>query len=198
MADKPEKRTFDELMNAVTGGSQEAVWELLDRYSTNILRVVRRHLPDQIRTKVDSVDIVQSVWESLLKHPPELVSGEAFMAYLAAMARNKTLETYRHYTQSQARNVSRELPLASASNADTTRKNSESASLATGPQSSPVAIACARETWSRAVMKHGERAEQVVELRLQGMSLDEIAKHLQVSKSTVRRELQYMLESLLQ
>jgi DeoR/GlpR family transcriptional regulator of sugar metabolism len=30
------------------------------------------------------------------------------------------------------------------------------------------------------------------------MSLDEIAKHLQVSKSTVRRELQYMLESLLQ
>ena len=189
---------FEALMQRVAGGSEAAVWQLLDRYSKNILRTVRRHLPTEIRSKVDSVDIVQSVWKSLLRKGPrldDLATADQLIAYVASMARLKVYETHRHYTKQAKTDVRREVRQAGVVPPETPRTG-EAPDPIDRRASTPSAIVQAQENWECAVKRLGTRAEQVVELRLQGATLDEIAEQLTLSKSTVRRVLASMLNSL--
>jgi RNA polymerase sigma factor (sigma-70 family) len=194
MSERPPKRSLDELIAEIAEGSHSAVWELMDRYYSNVQRIVRRNLPVAIRSKVDSTDIVQSVWHSLLRRPPQLNSTDAFLSYLISMAKNKIIEKHRRYVGTHARDVRRERPLAIG------RQSDEDAA---GPIDSlpshgntPSAVAIAREAWNSAIESAGDRARQIVELRLQGLRLDDVAERLGISTSTVRRTLDHMLQSL--
>lgn len=188
---------FEALLEAMAQGSQTAVWELIDRYSTNILRVVRRRLPAEIQSKVDPADIVQSVWKSLLRKQDRLqpfATPEQFVAYLAGMARLKVLETHRHFTACEAFDVHREENtelIAAAPGRDRTPSP-----LLDRRGSTPSSIVQTREKWEHALATAGDRGQQVVQLRLQGLTQDEIAEQLRLSKSTVRRILHSMLKSL--
>src|SRR5947209_4816813 len=51
-----DRDEFKNLMRRVQEGSEDAARELLDRYGEHILRVVRRKLSRQLRSKFDSVD----------------------------------------------------------------------------------------------------------------------------------------------
>ena len=85
LADEP---TFKELVDAMTVGSEEAAWQLTERYSPHILRVVRWSLPSIIRPKLDSQDLLQSVWATLLLEPEKLRKFEdpkRFMGYLLSL-----------------------------------------------------------------------------------------------------------------
>jgi len=196
----PSVAGFEEIVGRIAGGSDSAVWELLDRYSKNILRMVRRRLPSEIRHKVDSIDIVQSVWKSLLRkgsHLNHAGTAEDFVAYLAGMAKLKVFETHRHFTQCEAFNVRREVPLnpptalgdGGCFDVDSDRRVDRKCDA-------PSAVVRARENWEQAVEKAGARGQQVVQLKLQGLTLDEIAVRLKLSKSTVRRILDSVLHSL--
>ncbi len=195
---EPEKG-FEDLIAQIAGGSEAAVWELLERYSKNILRVVRRHLPAEIRGKVDSTDMVQSVWKSLLRHPSrmtEIADPERFVAYLAGMARLKVLETHRHFTQLQAFNVRREVRIDLESRTHRPGEPAGGDPMADRRSRTPSSIASAREKWSIAVSREGIRGGEILQLRLQGLTHREIANRLALSESTVRRTLHSMLQSL--
>jgi RNA polymerase sigma-70 factor (ECF subfamily) len=194
-----EPSTFEELLNRIRAGSEEAVWELLERYSRNVLRLVRKKLPPELRPKLDSIDIVQSVWKSFLRgraSAEDARTMEGFLAYLVGIAKHKIGETHRHYLRSQASNIRREVafdPLA------------EAAALGRGTPEPPPAnrrfdpaeeLAEVRENWTRAMHKVGAPSRQVVQLRLEGFTLDEIADRLAISKSTVRRILRSIEQSL--
>src|SRR5690348_8316026 len=102
---------FEALVARIAAGSDEAVWDLIDRYGKNILRAVRGHLSPELRAKVDSVDICQSVWKSLLRKGEgfdHIRTAEEFVAYVAGMARKKALETNRAFKHYQCRRVTRE------------------------------------------------------------------------------------------
>ena len=189
---------FEELVEQVRNGSDSAMWELLLRYEKNILRSVQRHLPAEIRQKVDSTDIVQSVWRSLLRMGTGLGqadSAERFIAYLAGMARNKVFEAHRHFNQ-QAYDVRREVPwdLAERDGKSDDPRDAHDFIDKTCPQ--PSAIVEAQDNWERAMSKAGERGHEVVQLRLQGLSLEEVSVRLNISKRTVQRVLDTMLQSL--
>jgi RNA polymerase sigma factor (sigma-70 family) len=192
------KADLAELMHRIGGGSDEAVWELLDRYSTNILRVVRRYLPQELRTKVDSVDIVQSVWKSMLSKGAafdHIKSAEDFVGYIAGVARNKVLETHRKFQKNTKRDIHREQPIARPSSAKTDDPDFQICCV--DPRSAdPPSIAHARDNWNRALKKGGPNAEQVIRLRLEGMSMVEIAEDLGKSEYHVRQTLASLLKSL--
>lgn len=191
--------SFEELMQQASDGSEAAVWLLLDRYSKNILRVVRRHLPAEIRSKVDSTDIVQSVWKSVLRKGATFdgeSSPEKLVAYLAGMARNKVYETHRHYTTTKACDLSREQPLARLSERQDASSSAGDMELHDARAREPLDILSSRENWERAIENSGDRGQQIVELRLKGLTLNEVAEKLQVSVSTVRRDLEALLASL--
>lgn len=196
----PPPSPFEDLMHQASQGSEEAVWLLLERYSKNILRVVRRHLPSEIRSKVDSTDIVQSVWKSLIRTGANLDSNatpEQFIAYLAGIARFKVFETHRHFTTMKAYDVKRERSLTSfvSSNDDASSPQRD-----LDPQDrraqEPLEIVSTREMWRRAMELSGDRGRRIVELRLQGLTLAEVADQLQISLSTVRRSLDELLAAL--
>lgn len=195
--------TFDELMARVAEGSQDAAWEIIQRYSANILRTVRRSLPDELRRKLDSVDIVQSVWKSLLaKNTPldGLSSAAEFVAYIAGMAKKKVYEADRHYKGTKARDIRREVPYettyAEGGGSDplptTTIGRVDLAS------DRPEMIVDVRERWKRSMETCGPRAAKIVELRLRRLSDEEICAQLGVSANTVRRDLQKLLESFVE
>lgn len=194
----PESTGFEILIRRIALGSEEAVWELLDRYSTNILRVVRRHLPAELRPKVDSVDIVQSVWKSLLRKGAafnHIGDAEQFVGYIAGVARNKVFEMHRHFTKHAQFDIRREVPLEQ-------RQSGTSSEDIPTPEYidprclDPGEVVHARDNWERAMHKAGERGQHIVQLRLQGLTLEEIAEETGLSKITVRRTLASVLTSL--
>lgn len=191
-----DRASFEELIQRASLGSQEAVWTLLDQYSKNILRVVRRHLPASLRSKVDSADIVQSIWKSLLRTGARLepdATPEKLIAYMAGMARLKVYETHRHFTTLKG-DQRREQVLSHPTGSEETRKNQ--GEMCDERAQRPDVIVSARENWERAIEVSGDRGRQVVDLRLRGLTLPEIAEQLNISLSTVRRVLDSLLQSL--
>jgi RNA polymerase sigma factor (sigma-70 family) len=195
----PEKSSgFEVLIRRIGEGSDEAVWELLNRYSANILRVVRRHLPAELRPKVDSVDIVQSVWKSLLRKGEgfdHIASAEQFIGYIARVAQYKVFETHRHFTKYAQFDIRREVPLPSPQ--DPGEEVGKAPGDCIDPKyQDPGDALQARESWSLAMEKVGSRGQRVVQLRLQGMTYQEIAEETGLSAITVRRTLASVLTSL--
>jgi RNA polymerase sigma factor (sigma-70 family) len=196
---QPERSSgFEVLIRRIGEGSNEAVWELLNRYSANILRVVRRHLPAELRPKVDSVDIVQSVWKSLLRKGEgfdHIASAEQFIGYIARVAQYKVFETHRHFTKCAQFDIRREVPLPRPKNPG--EEAGDALADCIDPKcQDPGEVLHARESWSLAMEKVGERGQRVVQLRLQGMTYQEIAEETGLSAITVRRTLASVLTSL--
>jgi len=198
MAESPA--SFDTLMGRVVEGSDAAVWELLERYSAQILRTVRRRLPMELRRKVDSVDVVQSTWLLLLRKQSRLSpfeSPEQFIAFLTGVVKLKIKEINRKYIATQATDMRRETALQ----CDGLHMDSGAADRTKHPLEdyrgrSPSSIVGAREIWDRTIDHFGDRGQRILKLRLQGLSYDEVAVELGISTSTVRRTLQSMLHSL--
>jgi RNA polymerase sigma factor (sigma-70 family) len=193
------RESFEDLIRRISEGSETAVFDLLDRYSKNIMRVVRRRLPREIRTKVDSVDIVQSVWKSLLdKGVPldRLATPEDFVAYLAGAARLKIFEAHRHYTCA-ASNIRREVQLPPQTAHQVGQPSSQEPDAGIDQKgNTPSAVVGARETWERAIDKAGALGRRAIQLKLQGLTLDEMAEQMGLSKRSVQRLLDSILQSL--
>jgi RNA polymerase sigma factor (sigma-70 family) len=171
----------------------------LDRYSTNILRVVRRHLPSELRSKVDSVDIVQSVWKSMLTKGAafdHIKSVDEFVGYIAVVARNKVFETHRKFSQNTKRDIRREQPISGNSGGGKDHLTDSPLSYPDPRTPDPSAVVHARENWNRAISDGGEVAEHIIELRLQGMTVAEIADELGETQYLVRQTMASILKSL--
>jgi len=192
---------FEQLLKELANGSEEAATRIVDLYSSNILRAVRRSLPRAIRPKIDSMDIFQSVWMSILAKRTRLAqldTPQRFVAYLAGTARLKVLEKYRHYTQTQGFDVRREQRMSDPIDA----KNAKApvtlakATLTDTKHPHGSAVAEAREAWQVLLSNCDERDHRVVKLRLKGQSFEDIAGQLNVSTRTVQRILQKLLLSM--
>ena len=54
--------SLHELLNRLREGNDDAVEQLVEEYEPYLRQVVRHGLPDRLRAKFDSADVVQSVW----------------------------------------------------------------------------------------------------------------------------------------
>jgi RNA polymerase sigma factor (sigma-70 family) len=195
--DRSQDRSLEALLAEIAAGSDTAVWEVIERYSKNILRVVRRTLPAEIQTKLDPSDVVQSVWKSLLRRgaSAEFATADRFLAYIVGMARLKVFETHRRFTKYEATNIRREVAVSGHRPHDD-GEDSGCIDLADPHRQTPDAVAVFRENWNLALNEAGPRGIEVVRLRLQGHTLDEIAECLAISKRTVQRVLGELFASL--
>ncbi len=102
---------FRSLMARVREGSEDAAWELVNEYGDAIRRAVRRVLNERMRSKFDSLDFVQIVWNSLFRVRDKLERfdrPEELTAYLVAMAHNKVGMEVRRRLMTQKYNVGHE------------------------------------------------------------------------------------------
>ena len=132
--------------------------------------------------KFDSLDFVQLVWQSFFRRPTNLHrfdKPEQLIAFLVAMARNKVGMEARRRFAGQKYDVNREIGIDQV--------ESDMAEQLTSRDPEPVAVAIARERWETLLRNQPPHYRRIVQLRLEGNTLQQIADSLQLDESTVRR-----------
>lgn len=178
----PAAEVFDVLITKVTAGDEDAVQRLLDTYGPHIVRVIRRRMNSKIRERFDSQDFTQAVWASFFEHRSQIVRfqrSEDLVQFLSRVAANKVIDAGRRV---QVRNE-HHADVSSESNEpgrDLRLRISEP---------TPSQHAVARESWDIILADEEETSRQVVALRIEGLTQQQIAQSLGVSERSVRRTL---------
>lgn len=180
---------FQELMRRVRAGSNDAARELLEIYGPHVVRVVRRRMSKELRSRFDSLDFAQAVWASFYAQRTRLEEVEdpqTLLAQLALMARNKVVSEYRRRVLARRADFPRERPLESH------EELAEDQPVEVNP--SPSQEFLAKDTWERLLANQSPLNKQVLRLRLAGLSCEEVGEKLAISPRTVRRILKEIFE----
>jgi RNA polymerase sigma factor (sigma-70 family) len=179
---------FHELMHRVHEGSEEAAWELVQRYGGYIRRAVRRVLNPKLRPNFDSLDFVQLAWHSFFRMRDQAGRFEEprhFAKYLASIAFNKVRMEARRRLDTEKHGAGREIRLE--------RVFGRNREKMADPEPGPVDVAIARERWNQLLKGQPPSYRQIIQLKLQGHSSAEIATMLDIDQTTVRRFLNRLL-----
>jgi RNA polymerase sigma-70 factor (ECF subfamily) len=100
------------LLAKARDGNERARMELMERLQARVLAAVRGRLGTRLRNKLESQDIVQSVFVDVLdsEDPPPLEDEAALIGWLAKRVENKIRDLARYFG-SQKRDHRREVPL---------------------------------------------------------------------------------------
>jgi RNA polymerase sigma factor (sigma-70 family) len=183
-------RDFQDLLQSIRDGSEEAAWELIEMYGPHIARAVRRRLPLSLRAKVASEDIVQSVWRSLFLNRDKLAVAEnpdEFLHRLIAIANNRVAKECRKWLDTQARQVRRE---------HSVQEMDERLRPVPSMDPSPSQFAIARERWQRIMAGRTPQQREIIHLRYLGNTQKEIAASLNINERTVRRVIDRTFDEL--
>jgi DNA-directed RNA polymerase specialized sigma24 family protein len=82
---------FRELLHRVCEGSEDAARELVTKYEPSLRRAIRRVFPKELRSKFDSLDMVQVVLGSFFRkrgQRDDIETPAQLAAFLAGVAEN--------------------------------------------------------------------------------------------------------------
>jgi RNA polymerase sigma-70 factor (ECF subfamily) len=176
---------FAGLLARAKSGDAAAIGGLLSTFEDEVRMMVRVRLPRSLRAQFDSMDFVQAVWQSVFagwaEGSVDFEDARHFRGFLAGVARNKVLAEYRKRTQSKKYALSREERLY------VRRGDREEPREVVAPDPSPSQEIQARDCWDRMVEGRPTREAEVIELRRQGLTFEEIAERTGQSERSVRR-----------
>lgn len=168
---------LDQLIERLNDGDTAAAERAFLAYEPYLRMAVRRQLTGPLRSKLDTMDIVQSVWADLLCGFRE--SGWRFAdrahlrAFLVRVTRNRLVDRRRQHHRA----IEREQPLAQTSPDELPRSK----------QPRPSEVAQGHELWERILAKCPPDHREILRLRRQGLPLAEIAARSGLHEGSVRR-----------
>ncbi len=168
---------LDELIERLNDGDIDAAERAFLAYEPYLRMAVRRQLNGPLRSKLDSMDIVQSVWADVLCGFREagwrFADRAHLRAFLMRVACNRLIDRRRQHHRA----LEREQPLAETAPQDLPRSN----------QPRPSEIAQVHELWER-MLEHCPPAHRdILTLRRQGLPMTEIAARSGLHEGSVRR-----------
>jgi RNA polymerase sigma factor (sigma-70 family) len=170
---------LDTLLVKLANGEDSAAERVFRDYEPLLRSMVRRRLTPSLRTKFDSMDVVQSVWADLLvayrSEGWQFENREHLRAFLAKV-------TYNHFfihCRKNRRALKAERSLS--------RSPEEPASLAVSNQPRPSQVVQAVELWESILDSSPPSHAEVFRLKRQGFPLAEIASRTGLHESSVRR-----------
>ena len=173
---------FAELMARVRSGDELAVQALVGQFEPEIRREVRSRLrlrDSRLRRVFDSMDIVQSVFQSFFFHAAagqyDLASPERLCRLLAVMARNKLAEQVRYLHRERRDNRRTE-----------SRPDDDPTPIEVRP--SPSQVIANRELLDELSRRLSEHERRLVELRVEGRSWAEVASVVGGSAEACRKQ----------
>jgi RNA polymerase sigma-70 factor (ECF subfamily) len=180
MADETSRHLLDRWRE----GDQQAATELFERYANRLVGLAKLHLNERLGRRLDAEDVVQSVFNSFFVRTRDGAfllkeSGELWRL-LVTMTLNKLDDQIRHHTAGK-RSVSQE---KSFSSEDSLHRLNAGA-LAREP--SPEEAAALADMVQQILTPLDPLARTVVELRLQGYEMQEIAAQTGYCQRTIRR-----------
>jgi RNA polymerase sigma-70 factor (ECF subfamily) len=169
--------SLDTLLERLTSGDSEAAQEAFLAFEPVLRVMVRRWLTPRLRSKFDSMDVVQSAWADVLKgfyaEGWRFNDRDHLRAYLARV-------TYNHFAKNcrqNSRAMRFEQPLLAG----------ESPALPPADQPRPSEFAQADELWELLLELCPPAHRELLRLKRQGFSLADIAERTGLHESSVRR-----------
>lgn len=169
--------SLDELLDKLTHADPTAAEEIYRAYEPYLRMVVRRQLTAPMRARFDSADVVQSVWVDLVKGFREqqwhFRDADHLRAFLVRVTRNRFIDRLRQQTAANDRELG-----VLAEGTET---------FAEPHGSRPSQYVVADELWMQIVADCPPEHREILEMKRSGHSLDEIAEHTGLHKSSIRR-----------
>ncbi len=170
----------------VQHGNDDAAAVVFNRYVERLVLLARSNLSHKMRQKVDAEDIVQSAFRSFFVRAREgrfkIERSAELWGLLVAITRNKLLKTVERYRQ-QKRQIDVEQPMAGHDMTSAEEPTEEEA----------IALIDEVELLMQGI---SPLQQHMLELRLQGQPIAEIAESVQRSERSVRRFLRDFRQSL--
>jgi RNA polymerase sigma-70 factor (ECF subfamily) len=169
--------SLDELLARLCNGDTEAAEQVFLKYEPYLRKVVRRQLPSRLRTRFDSVDIVQSVWRDL--YDGFCNAGWRFkttaqlQAFLVKATRNRFIDRCRQHSPA----LDREQWLTETDHCD----------LPLASEPDPSQEAQAKDLWERMLASCPPEHRLILRLKRSGIPLPEIAKVTGLHVGSIRR-----------
>lgn len=188
--DPNNELAFCDLTERLKNGSEDAFLEIVERYGPYVMRSVRRSLDRRLRARFDSQDFAQAVWMTVHEHRDRLAecaSPDSLMALLVTIAQRKVRYEFRRNLQAAKQNINRERSM---------QNDSFVLPLPDHNAQHPSQVVIAREQWDRMVNNEPQKYREILELRCEGLTLDEIAAKLGINERTVRRVIKRLAEKL--
>jgi len=168
---------LDSLLEKLNQGDDAAAQEVFVKYEPYLRMVVRRLLPDRLRTKFDSIDVVQSVWADVLQGfragDWQFTNSQQLKAFLVKVTRNRFIDRVRRHRSA----LEHERSLESM--------DAEDPSVSEEPR--PGDVVQAEELWERMLALCPPAHRDLLRFKRQGCTLDEIAAKTGYHPSSIRR-----------
>jgi RNA polymerase sigma-70 factor (ECF subfamily) len=175
-----------DLLDKLRGGDPAAIEEVFRTYEPHLRLVVRRHLPQRLRAKFDSCDVVQSaladVLEGFREAGQRFADADHLRAFLITITRRRLSDRLRHFRTA----LEREQHLAEV----------RPDCLAQSAQARPSDVAQANDVWEKMLALCPPAHHEVLRLRRQGVRLEEIASRTGLHEGSVRRILRKLARQM--
>jgi RNA polymerase sigma factor (sigma-70 family) len=176
---------LEHLLERLRQGDPLAAQQLVSVFEPGLRLAIHRSLPDRVRSRFDSVDVVQSVWVHVL---PGLRAGvwdfpgqAHLQAFLVKVARRRLISRIRRHLSSAEREQSAGVDLDA---------------LPAPQQPRPSEVVQAAELWEKMLALCPPSHHQLLRLRQQGLPLEEIARRTGLHEGSVRRILRQLARRL--
>jgi RNA polymerase sigma-70 factor (ECF subfamily) len=177
---------LENLLLALREGDPRAIEQVFVSYLPFLRLVARRQMPRQLRAKFDSVDVVQSVWASLLRGFAEgrwqFTTTDQLRAFLVTVTRRRLSDRLRHYQGT----LENEQPLG----------KDEPDRWPSAGQPRPSELAQADDLWEKMLALCPPAHHEVLRLKRQGLALQDIAARTGLHEGSVRRILRKLARQL--
>jgi RNA polymerase sigma factor (sigma-70 family) len=200
MTDEPldrERATEDELLKRWQEGDQEAAGEIVDRYLARLTALARTRLSPKMRRRVDPEDVVQSAYRSFFRNAADeryvLERSGDLWRLLAAIMMNK-LHGQVEFHSAKKRAIGKEESMLVGKEESSTFINPG----VFAKQPSTAEMLGVTEELERTMAELPEIQRRILELRLQGHTVPEIAEDVDRSERTIRRALEHIHSMLAQ
>jgi RNA polymerase sigma factor (sigma-70 family) len=184
----PTDNSFQELMERVQKGDQDAARRIVDEFFRRLIGLARTRLDGAILQKEGPEEIVNSALKSFFKRqatkPFELASWESLWGLLATITLRKCGHRVEYYL-AQCRDIRRDWPQPDPPPGEDPATPWQA--IARGP--TPAEAAMLRDTMSQLLGELDERDRTIVHLILDGWSVPEISEKVGRSEYLIRRVL---------
>src|SRR4051812_12530761 len=179
MPTSPEEQALVDLWRQ---GDQEAARAIVDRYLARLLQLARRHISQRLAGRVDPEDIVQSVFRTFFCRLKEgqfvFADQDDLCKLLVRITLHKTLRQVAFHKAAK-RDPSQETPQGEG--------HRERLLAALDRDPTPEASLAFLDQLEHLLGRLGPQERQILELRLQGHSNEEIAQKLGIYDRKIRR-----------
>lgn len=181
------------LLDRLRRGDESAAKEVFSRYAAKLLALSRAHLSRLVQSKVDADDVLQSVLRSFFQRQRqgsmEIANWDGLWGMLVRITLRKCGRNVERYTTAR-RDVRRE----QFDSPDANQALAAWAAVAREP--TPEDVCTLRDSVEAVMRRLDATARSVLELRLQGFGVREIAEKMEFTERTVFRKIDLIKDQM--